>query len=224
MISISVVIPALNEKAAIVPLLRSLVAELPHEILVADGGSRDETAARAADWAKVIPSPRGRARQMNHAARVASGDVLLFLHADVLPDPGALDAIRRALAEPAVLGGNFRVCYEGEDAAAAAFNWINRQRCRFGIFYGDSGIFCRRLVFEQLGGYRDMPILEDYDFARRLWKHGRLAFLAHRIRVSDRRWRKSGLLVTLWRWFWIQALYLAGAPPDRLASLYRDVR
>ena len=94
----------------------------------------------------------------------------------------------------------------------------------FGILYGDSGIFCRRSVFKELGGYQAFPVLEDYEFARRLWKRGRLAFLDEPIHVSDRRWRQSSVLGTLWNWFWIQGLYLIGVTPERLARMYRDVR
>ena len=107
---------------------------------------------------------------------------------------------------------------------AAAFTSVNRWRRRLGVFYGDSGIFCRRKVFESLGGYAPWPILEDYDFARRLRKAGKLALLDEPIWVSDRRWRTSGLLPTLWSWFWVQGLYLAGVNPERLAGLYHPVR
>ena len=120
--------------------------------------------------------------------------------------------------------GNFDIRYEGSDWVAAAFTSANRWRRRLGVFYGDSGIFCRREVFEALGGYAPWPILEDYDFARRLRRAGRLALLDEPIWVSDRRWRTCGLLPTLWSWFWVQGLYLAGVEPKRLAELYRPVR
>ena len=101
---------------------------------------------------------------------------------------------------------------------------VNRARRRFGVFYGDSGIFCRRDVFEEFGGYKPYPILEDYEFARRMWKAGKLALLNEPIYVSDRRWRNSSLLRTLWSWFWVQALYLCGVSPERLARMYRNIR
>ncbi|MCC6390750.1 MAG: TIGR04283 family arsenosugar biosynthesis glycosyltransferase [Bryobacterales bacterium] len=224
MITVSVLIPTLNEESTIEPLLQRLASEAPFEILVADGGSTDRTAQLAAPHAAVLSCPRGRGPQLNHAARAARGDVLLFLHADVRPAPSSLAAIRQALADPSVAGGNFDILYEGNDTAARVFSWINRRRCRFGIFYGDSGIFCRRRVFHHLGGFRDIPILEDYEFGRRLWKHGRFLTLPHPIHVSARRWRKAGLFPTLWVWFWIQALYLSGVSPRRLSRMYRDVR
>lgn len=218
--TVSVIIPVWNEESTIEGLLRALAREQPHEILVADGGSTDETAARAAGLARVIACTRGRGAQMNRAAREATGDVLLFLHADARPAEGVL----RAIADSGAVAGNLTIRYDGDDGWAAAFDWINGVRCRFGIFYGDSGIFCRRDLFAELGGYQEWPILEDYEFARRLWKRGGVALLKHEIHVSDRRWRKDGVWRTMWWWFWIQGLYLVGMSPERLTQLYRNVR
>ncbi len=221
---ISVIIPTLNEESTIEGLLRSLVAAGAREIIVADGGSTDRTEEKARPYATVIRCTRGRAAQMNCGVRHATGDVLWFLHADTRIEAGALEAIEGAMRDARIAGGNFDIAFDGEDQAARIFAWINRQRYRFGIFYGDSGIFVRRSVFEEFGGYREWPILEDYELARRLWKRGEVAFLKERIQVSNRRWRKAGLWATLWHWFWIQALYLAGVPPRKLAAMYRDVR
>jgi GT2 family glycosyltransferase len=150
---------------------------------------------------------------------------LLFLHADVhLGGATALQAIRNVMADPTVAGGNLDIRYDGKDWAATAFTHINRWRRQCGVFYGDSGIFCRRSVFETLGGFMPWPILEDYDFARRLRRAGKLAYLDEPIWVSDRRWRNNGLLSTLASWFFIQSLYYAGVPPEQLARLYRHIR
>ena len=222
--TVSVVIPTLNEESTIGGLLQDLERLTPDEVVVADGGSVDRTVAIAKRYARVLSLPPGRALQMNAGARACSGDILLFLHADVRLGPGALDAVRHSMREPGVAGGNFDVRYQGGNWVAGAFTRVNRWRRRCGVFYGDSGIFCRRDTFEALSGYRPWPILEDYDFARRLPHCGKLALLDEPIRVSDRRWRHAGLLPTLWSWFWIQGLYLAGFPPERLAALYRNVR
>jgi len=221
---VSIIVPVYNEEAAIGGLLESLGAERSAEVIVVDGGSTDRTAELAAPKAHLIRSEPGRAAQMNAGAKIASGEILLFLHADVRLGAGSLDQIRRVMEDASIVGGNLDIRYEGGDWAAGAFTRINRWRRNWGISYGDSGIFCRRSVFDRLGGYRPWPILEDYDFARRLSKAGRLALLPDPIHVSDRRWRKSGLLRTLWSWFLIQGLYYLGVPPQRLARLYRHIR
>jgi len=220
---ISIIIPALNEESCLAGLLQHLESMLPYEIIVADGRSSDATARIARQRAKLIESEPGRGRQLNAGARAATGDLLLFLHADVRLGCGSLAAIAQAAADPAVAGGNLDIIYEG-GWAGRVFSRINRMRRSFGVFYGDSGIFCRTEVFKTLGGYRDWPILEDFEFARRLRRVGRVALLNAPIYVSARRWRRQGLLPTLWSWFWVQALYLAGVSPHRLARWYRNVR
>jgi rSAM/selenodomain-associated transferase 2 len=221
---ISIIVPVYNEEVAIGRLLNNLDAQGAAEVVVVDGGSTDRTVEIASQRARLVRSEMGRAAQMNTGAAAASGEILLFLHADVLLGESALDQLRRAMQDAMIAGGNFDIRYEGTDWAATTFTHINRWRRRWGIFYGDSGIFCRRAVFDKLGGYRLWPIMEDYDFARRLSKAGRLAFLECPIQVSDRRWRNSGLLRTLWSWFLIQGLYSLGVPPRNLARLYRHVR
>lgn len=218
--TVSVIIPVLNEESTISDLLDALAPENPHEILVADGGSTDGTLERVGGRARVIHCPRGRGTQMNRAAREASGEVLLFLHSDARPEPGFLAAI----AQCPLPAGNFEILYDGGDLWSAAFTWMNRKRCRFGVFYGDSAIFCRRTLFEEMGGYREWPILEDYEFGRRLWRRGAVGFLKHPILVSSRRWQKDGAWKTMWWWFWIQGLYLVGVSPYRLDRLYRNIR
>jgi rSAM/selenodomain-associated transferase 2 len=223
-VRISIIIPVYNEESTIGALLESLQDCGAGEVLVADGGSADRTVEIASPYARVVHAPTGRALQMNAAAQCAEGDVLLFLHADARLGRSALSAVRQAMADPQIVGGNFDIRYAGNDWTAAAFTRINRWRRRFGIFYGDSGIFCRRSVFQSLGGFACWPILEDYDFARRLRRAGRLAYLSEPIRVSDRRWRQGGLLPVMASWFFIQALYYAGVPPKHLARLYRHMR
>jgi rSAM/selenodomain-associated transferase 2 len=215
--------PVYNEEAVIGEALENLDAQAA-EVIVVDGGSTDRTVEITARKARVLHAKRGRAMQMNAGAENACGDILLFLHADARLAAGALDQIRRAMADAKVAGGNFDIHYEGGDWAAAVFTRVNRWRRRCGIFYGDSGIFCRRSVFQRLNGYRPWPIMEDYDFARRLSKAGKLALLDVPIRVSDRRWRKAGLPATLASWGIVQGLYSLGVPPERLARIYRHVR
>lgn len=222
--TISIIIPALDEEQTIGAQVESLLAVEPHEIIVSDGGSSDRTREIAGAHAWVVTGPPSRGLQLNAGAAAASGDILLFLHADARLNPTAGSAIRQAMADPSVAGGNFDIRYAGDDTRAAALTRINRMRRRFGIFYGDSAIFCRRRVFLELGGYQPWPVMEDYEFARRLGQRGHLALLDEPVFVSDRRWRKGGLTATMASWFLIQSLYLAGVSPFRLARLYRHVR
>lgn len=161
---------------------------------------------------------------MNAGASAATGDVLLFIHADCRLSAGALEAVRNAMCDAGVVGGSFDLRFDGNCRSSAVFTRINRIRRRCGVVYGDAGIFCRRAVFHELGGFRNWPILEDYDFARRLRRHGRMAHLSHPIWASDRRWRNAGLMRTMASWFFIQGLYLAGVSPHKLARLYRHIR
>jgi rSAM/selenodomain-associated transferase 2 len=221
---ISIVIPVYNEATTIGRLLENLSEFEGVELIVVDGGSTDKTADLAAGKARVVKSALGRGAQMNAGAKIATGSVLLFLHADARPGPNFPDGIRRAMDDSATSGGNLDIRYEGGDRVAEVFTRVNRWRRSWGIIYGDSGIFCRKTVFDQLDGYRPWPVMEDYDFARRLGKAGKLALLDEPIWVSDRRWRNAGLLRTLWSWVLIQGLYSLGVPPERLARIYKHVR
>jgi rSAM/selenodomain-associated transferase 2 len=222
--SISVIVPVLNEELCLPALLDDLAALQPDQVIVVDGGSTDATVALAAPRATVIGGAPGRAAQMNAGAARATGDVLLFVHADARLGSGALDALRAAMRDDRVTGGAFDIRYEGGDLPARVFTSVNRLRRSCGIVYGDAGLFCRREVFERLGGYRAWPVMEDYEFARRMRRAGRMAWLDEPIRISDRRWRKAGLLRTLLVWALIQGLYSAGVSPHRLARLYPHIR
>lgn len=227
---ISVIIPTYNEESTLEGLLLQLKAQgRGCEILVADGASSDRTVERARRYARVVTTERNRGLQLNQAAREARGDVLLFLHADVRLPGGALTALERALRDPRVVGGNFQIEFTEDGLPGRFFTRVDRWRRRFGIFYGDSGIFVRRSVFERMGGFREWPLLEDYEFARRLVQVGRTACLPLPLGVSSRRWRnRDGGRPRLWRtmaaWFFIQTLFLLGVPPAWLVRWYPPVR
>lgn len=220
----SVVVPALDEALALPGLLDHL-ATLPgrFEVIVADGGSRDGTQALAAAHAlapRVVEAPRGRAAQMNAGAGMAGGDPIVFLHADTrLPD-GAW----RSLTGSAADGGNFAISFDGGDRFARTLGrWYGIQR-RLGVYYGDSAIWVRRPVFDALGGFRPLPIMEDYDLARRLERGFRTECLPGPAVTSGRRWRALGVPRTVLTWVAIRWLFIAGVPPARLAAWYRNVR
>jgi rSAM/selenodomain-associated transferase 2 len=221
---ISVIIPALNEEGSLAAMLEAVRAAGECEIIVVDGGSADRTRAIAARYGTVLGSAPGRAVQMNRGAKESSGEVLLFLHADVVFPPNGLAAIARVLTDPSIAGGNFDIEYEGNSFSCRIFTRINRWRRPFGIFYGDSGIFVRREVFEQLGGYRSLPLMEDYDFARRLVRRGRTVCLKESLTVSARRWEEYGLLRTTAAWFFLHVFYYLGVPTRWWRRLYPDIR
>jgi rSAM/selenodomain-associated transferase 2 len=221
---VSVIVPVYNEAAGIEQFIGRLSELAPLEIIVADGGSSDGTPELSSKHAPVVRSGAGRGIQMNAGARAATGDVLLFLHSDVHLDPGALGLVQAALGDPRVVGGNFQPRFAGNDWVAFLLSWQNVILRRCGVVYGDTGIFCRRSVFEELGGYREWPIMEDYEFARRLRRAGRVIELRSPIHISDRRWKRGGLIRTLCSWLLIQTLYWIGVSPVRLGKLYSHVR
>jgi rSAM/selenodomain-associated transferase 2 len=222
----SVVVPVLDEAEALPGLLDHL-ASLPGdwEVIVADGGSRDATRAIASDrGVRVVDAPRGRAAQQNAGAAAATGDVLVFLHADSRLPPSAQASLAAALRDPSVAGGNFALRFDGGDAFSRVLGaWYAVQR-RLGVWYGDSTIWVRPDVLAALGGFPPLPIMEDYAFVRALRGAGRTPRLPGPATTSGRRWRTLGIPRTVASWVVIRWLFLAGVPADRLASLYRTVR
>ncbi|HUY88068.1 MAG TPA: TIGR04283 family arsenosugar biosynthesis glycosyltransferase [Pirellulales bacterium] len=219
---LSIVIPALNEAANIALAVRSARETNPAEVIVVDGGSADRTAelARAAG-AAVVESPPGRARQQNVGAQRAAGDVLLFLHADCRLAPDALRQVAEALADPQVECGAFRQRIEAE---GLLFRWLERGNAwrvrRRGLAYGDQGIFVRRSVFESLGGFPEVQLMEDVLLLRALRRRSWPALLPGPLHVSARRWRRHGVIrQTARNWLLLSAFQL-GMHPDRLANYY----
>ena len=220
---LSVVIPALNEADGIALAVTRALALNPLEVIVADGGSADETAQRAVKaGASVVHAPRGRAKQQNVGASAAAGDVLLFLHADSWLAPAGRGQIARTLASPNIPGGCFYHRFETSNAYFRLLEIADAMRvCCLRIGYGDQGIFVRRAVFERLGGFPDVALMEDVLLMRRLRNIGRIAFLRGPLYTSPRRHLHRGpLRQTLRNWCLITAEQL-GVAPDQLARLYR---
>jgi rSAM/selenodomain-associated transferase 2 len=218
---ISAIIPTWCEEAVIGRAVQA-AARVADEIFVVDAASPDETASLArAAGATVVTSARGRGAQLCAGARAARGDVFLFLHADAQLGRDAREQLLTALQDPAVIGGNFRLRFVPESPAAALFAWANHvRRVRLGIYYGDSGVFVRRSVYEELGGFKSLPLFEDYEFIRRLERRGKTAYLtAAAIEVSARRFQDAPAR-TLLTWALLQTLYSCGVSPERLARFY----
>ena len=229
---VSVVIPVLHDAEELERLLADLLGRPPAgsgagagcEVIVVNGDGADPgirplrerfTAVR---WAAAEP---GRARQMNAGARLASGAWLLFLHADSCPAPGWLDAIRRIDADPRTVAGALRLQLRSRDWRARLVERGVAWRVRWmGLPYGDQGIFVRRSVFEQLGGYRPLPLMEDVDLVRRVRRRGRMAFSRVPILASARRWERDGWMRRTALNLLLLLAYAAGVPPARLARAY----
>ena len=228
---VSVLIPAFDE-ARELPHLLDHLATLPGrwETIVADCGSHDATPRIAAEHPfqpQIVEHTGGRAAQLNAAARHATGDVLLFLHADSrLPRDAYASLADAWRGTPPVQGGNFALRFGDDDAGLfeRILGAIYRLQRRQGLYYGDSSIWVRRTAFARLGGFREIPIMDDYDFVRRLERSGRTRCLPGPATTSARRWRAMGIPRTVLAWFVIRWLYVAGVSPQRLVRLYRVVR
>ena len=227
---ISVIIPALDEEASIARVIRSCREAGPGEVIVVDGGSRDRTAeiARARADA-VIAAPRGRAAQLNAGAAAARGKVLLFLHADTLLPGGSVPAVLGALQDPAVIGGAFRVRLATSSGAGryvrAALGITGRMiGARAGVtraFTGDQAIFVRAEAFRAVGGYPEIPLMEDVELSRRMRRTGKTVLLPLRVESSGRRWEAWGPLKTVLFMWRLRIGYLLGRAPSRCAEAYR---
>ena len=221
---IAIVLPVLNEEAQVAVCLRALqpLREQGCELIVADGGSRDRTLALAEPLAdRLVSSPRGRAAQMNAGARQASGEILWFLHADSLPPPDAASLIRVALADPGRHWGRFDVRLSGRQPLLRVVETLMNLRSRLtGIATGDQGIFVRRALFERIGGYPAIALMEDIALCRRLKTYGRPVCLRQRLQTSSRRWERDGISRTILLMWRLRLAYFLGADPARLARIY----
>jgi rSAM/selenodomain-associated transferase 2 len=224
---ISIIVPVLNEAETLGPTLSALRISEDEELIVVDGGSSDETpdiAGRFTD--KVFTGQRGRARQMNLGAEEATGSILMFLHADCKPPEGGFHMMRVVLDDNSVSAGAFDL---GIDHPAFGFRIIesgaNLRSHVTRVPYGDQGLFMRRSTFEKIGGFRDMPLMEDIEIAGRLKREGKIKFLRPPIITAPRRWLEEGLVYTTLRdWTIALAYSVLGVSPEKLMKHYRDVR
>jgi len=234
--TISVIIPTLNEERTVMATLAHTAALGFDELIVVDGGSTDKTpslvnsyrlSAQSSALSPVqwITSPPGRARQMNEGAKAGGGEILLFLHADTqLPDD-AKTIIDAALADRRMVGGRFDVRFDRPSMWGTIISRMMNWRSKLsGLATGDQALFVRRSIFEQMGGFADMPLMEDIEFSRRLKRKGATAALTATVTTSFRRWEQQGPLQTILRMWTLRFLYWVGVSPHTLSRWYGLVR
>jgi rSAM/selenodomain-associated transferase 2 len=223
--TISVIVPILDE-LAVLPRLMEHLAELRQqgcEVLLVDGGSSDGSVemARAGGFSVLERQP-GRGRQMNAGASAASGDILLFLHADTRLPEGAIFRVRCALESGRSVWGRFDVRIDGRSSILAVVAAMMNGRSRLtGIATGDHAMFVRRDVFVTIGGFPEQPLMEDIEISRRLRRHSWPIRIASRVVTSGRRWEQCGVWQTILLMWWLRFAYWCGASATALARRYR---
>lgn len=230
--AITVVIPTLNEEKNLPRTLARLSAAALREIIIVDGGSTDNTVSLAEEFcahtlnARIIMSSRGRARQMNEGAKASQGEILLFLHADTQLPAQAGPIIELALSmHHSAVGGRFNVRFDNPSVWGRVISFFMNRRSRVtGITTGDQALFVRRHVFERLGGFSEIPLMEDIEFSSRLQQAGRTVSLRDAVITSFRRWETQGPLRTILLMWALRFLYWAGVSPSRLSRWYKVVR
>jgi rSAM/selenodomain-associated transferase 2 len=221
---VSIIVPVLNESALIRPFLRQVRERIPGaEVIVVDGGSDDGTPELSVALAdRVLSASRGRARQMNAGAALASGDVFWFLHADSIIPATASTEMTRVLRKSSNVGGCFRLRLPGREWVYRVSDSLgNIGVSIFGFALGDHGIFCRRTAFFRAGGFPDIPLMEDAEFYCALRRLGKMRQTASAIIGNQRRYEQLGPYRTTIYYVAILALYVAGARMATLTSIYR---
>lgn len=222
---ISLIIPIYNESRTIDTMLAQLDA-LPGdwEILFADGGSSDDTLDRIGNRYRVLHSPKGRANQMNHGADHASAEVIWFVHCDSQLPKDAHSQISRAIAR-GERWGCFHIGFDYDGPFMGCNTYFSNRRARKGIAFGDQGIWVTKTVFEDVGGFPELPIMEDYEFSLRM-KAAKIPIcqLPGRIITSGRRYARKFPPVTMWQMFYLRCLYRRGMDIQEIARRYRDIR
>lgn len=223
---ISIIAPIYNEEKALLDNLSYFEGlAQKHELIFVDGESRDQSVQIALGLAKVISSKRGRALQMNHGARFAQSDILLFLHADNQVSLDALQAAEARVKKEGFIGGCFSQRINRQGAVYRLIEGFGNIRARATrVFYGDQGIFVRKDIFFSLKGFAPVPIMEDVLFTQALRKSGRTVVLAQEIIVSSRRWDKHGVLQTILLYSFLNILFWLHFPLRWIKSLYDDLR
>ncbi len=220
---ISIIIPVYNEAESIKGYLATLQPIRQEcELLLVDGGSTDHTVLQAQGSVdRMLNSVKGRSRQMNYGALYAEGDILLFLHADTLLQVEAIPEIRQAIAKGADWG-RFDVLISGTHPILRVIAFFMNQRSKLtGFATGDQGIFVKRNVFKQIGGFPDIPLMEDIALSKTLNKISAPCCLASKVTTSGRRWESFGIARTILLMWWLRLNFFCGRNPEILAELYQ---
>mgnify|MGYP000338988424 FL=1 len=219
---VSIIVPTLNEELVLEKILTQFQQLSPHELIVSDGGSDDDTRNIAGRFShRVITGSAGRALQMNVGADEATGDILLFLHADSRIEPESYRKMLECMENPKWIGGAFTLCIESGKWSLKLIALLANIRSKyFGLAYGDQGFFVRKEVFNDMNGFSPIPICEDLDFYYRLRKKGSVILLKEKAHTSPRRWINEGIFFTTARNFFIAALFGLGFPPHILTKWY----
>lgn len=222
-LSVSIIVPALNEAPIISETLQRLRRDFPNcELIVVDGGSSDATPDLASAQARVVTTAPGRARQMNEGAANTRGDVLWFVHADTVIAPRALQQIREALTNPGIVGGGLSLRFDRRTPSLDYLARMSTLRARhLHHVFGDQAMFVRRGTFEHLGGFAPLPLMEDFEFSRRLHRTGRLVVLPATSTAASRRLTQHGTLRMIAFMQYLKLLFLAGVSPERIQLRYQ---
>jgi rSAM/selenodomain-associated transferase 2 len=220
---ISIIIPAINEAGNIKKAIATTQGSINIEVIVVDGGSSDDTVAIAQSLnVKVISSSPGRAMQMNAGAVAASGEILLFLHADTLLPAGFDEMICTALQQPGTVAGAFKLRIDAPLLSLRCVEWgVNVRSHFYQMPYGDQAIFSQKAVFQQIGGFPELPIMEDFELMRRLKRIGRIVIILTPVVTSARRWLQKGVFKTTLLNQIVIIAYLLGVSPERICRWYR---
>tara|TARA_B100000029_G_scaffold491281_1_gene551238 strand:+ start:54 stop:731 length:678 start_codon:yes stop_codon:yes gene_type:complete len=225
-LKISIIVPTLNEARFLNETLIKIQLLSPHELIISDGGSNDGTLKIAAKFTQhIIKGPAGRALQMNAGAQVATGDLLLFLHADSHIKPNSYQKMLDTMKNPKVIGGAFSLLIESSKWALQIINQFANLRSKYlGRAYGDQAFFVKKHIFQQMKGYTEFPICEDLDFYKRLKVFGSVVLLKEVVLTSPRRWVNDGIWLTTIKNIFIATLFELGFPPRILTKWYQAIR